>query len=57
MLWLAGYVSGIALHGGVSERVHRFRDKACLKKNSGDQRGRHFPPSLAVSAKWVKRTL
>lgn len=57
MLWLAGNVSGIALHGGVSEHVHRVRDKACLKKNVGDQRGRHFPSSLAVSAQRVKRSL
>ena len=38
MLWLAGYVSGIALHGGVSEHVHRVRDKACLKKRGRSKR-------------------
>ncbi len=57
MLWLAGYVSGIASHAGSTERIHCVRDKACLKKNVGDQRGRHFPPSLAVSAQRAKRTL
>ena len=57
MLLLAGYMSGIASHAGSTERIHCVRDKACLKKNVGDQRGRHFPPSLAVLAQRVKRTL
>ena len=44
MLWLAGNVSGIASHGGVSERVHRVRDKACLKKTWEIKEGGTFLP-------------
>lgn len=44
MLWLAGNVSGIALHGGDSEHIHRVRDKACLKKTSEIKEGGTFLP-------------
>lgn len=44
MLWLAGYVSGIAFHGGVAEHIHRVRDKACLKKTWEIKEGGTFLP-------------
>ncbi len=32
MLWLAGYLSGIASHAEITEHVRGVRDSACLKK-------------------------
>ena len=44
MLWLAGYLSGIASHAGSTERIHCVRDKACLKKTSEIKEGGTFLP-------------